>query len=434
MVCKKKGGGLLEPQRTNTDCLMSHHTIFIILILFLTLEFIMERVLDYLNTKNWSDEMPDEVKGIYDEKKYRKSQQYNRERHRFASLVSFVFFVVLIAMLYFDVFALLDTLVKQISQHLVLQTLLFFAILGVANDLLGMPFSAYSTFSIEEKYGFNRTSFKTFLMDKVKSWLLTGLFGGILLTVITLLYFQTGEYFWILAWGTITLFSIIVTMFYSSLIVPLFNKQTPLGHGALRDAIETFALKLDFHITDIYVMDGSRRTAKANAYFSGLGPRKRIVLYDNLINEYSQEELVAILAHEIGHLKKRHVLKSLVISTAETGLLLFLFSIIAVSPALSLALGAQQPSFHLTLLAFGILYSPISTLLGIFMNTFSRKNEYEADRFAGEHYDPKYLMSALKKLSVNHLSNLKPHKAYVFVHYSHPPLLNRLEALRRIRQ
>jgi STE24 endopeptidase len=414
---------------------MTHHTILLVLIIFLTVEFLMERILDYLNAKNWSDEMPSEAKGIYDEKKYRKSQQYNRERHKFASIVSFVFFIVLMAILLTQSFAWLDHLVRQIAPaSAVLQTLLFFGLLGLANDLLGIPFSAYSTFIIEEKYGFNKTSFKTFVMDKVKGWGLSALLGGGLLTVITLLYFETGAYFWILAWGTLTLFSVFITMFYSSLIVPIFNKQIPLEAGELRDAIEKFAENLGFRISDIYVMDGSKRSSKANAYFSGLGPKKRIVLFDTLVNEYEREELIAILAHEIGHLKKRHVLKSLMISTLETGLLLFLFSLMVESPLLSKALGAAQPSFHLSLLAFGILYSPISTLLGIFMNTFSRKNEFEADRFAGENYNPRYLKSALKKLSVNHLSNLKPHQAYVFVHYSHPPLLQRLNALNQLTQ
>jgi STE24 endopeptidase len=411
---------------------MQVNTVFLLLIVFLTVEFIMERVLDYLNTRNWSDEMPSEVQGIYDEQKYQKSQRYNRERHRFSSLVSIIFFVALLAMLFFDVFALLDASIRSVTIHPVFMTLLFFGTLGIANDLFGIPFSAYSTFVIEEKFGFNKTTLGTFVLDKVKNWLLSGLLGGGLLTVIVLLYDKTGEYFWILAWIAITLFSIFVTMFYSSLIVPIFNKQVPLASGELRDAIEEFATTAGFRIADIFVMDGSKRSSKANAYFSGLGPNKRIVLYDTLIKEYSKEELVAILAHEIGHLKKKHILKSLMISTLETGVLLFLFSLIVESSALSSALGSDFPSFHLSLLAFGILYSPISTLLGIFMNTLSRRNEYQADKFAGQHYNPNHLMSALKKLSVNHLSNLRPHRAYVFVHYSHPPLLQRLEALKHL--
>jgi STE24 endopeptidase len=411
---------------------MNPELLFLLLILFLAGEFILERILDYLNTRNWSDEMPDEVQGIYDEKKYQKSQRYNRERHHFSSLVSVIFFVALLSMLFLNLFAILDSQIRSFTIHPVWMTLIFFAVLGLANDLFGLPFSVYSTFVIEEKYGFNKTSVGTFVLDRLKTWLISALFGGGLLTVIVLLYMKTGVHFWYMAWGAITLFSIFVTMFYSSLIVPIFNKQTPLEHGELRDAIEQFATNAGFTISNIFVMDGSRRSSKANAYFSGLGPKKRIVLYDTLVKEYSKEELVAILAHEIGHLKHKHILKSLLISTIETGMLLFLFSRIVDSPVLAQALGAQFPSFHLSLLAFGILYSPISTVLGIVMNTYSRNNEYQADRFAGEHYNPEHLMSALKKLSVNHLSNLKPHPAYVFVHYSHPPLLQRLEALQGV--
>lgn len=411
---------------------MSEKAVFLLIIIFLTAEFLMERILDYLNTKKWSDEMPEEVKGIYDEQKYQKSQRYNKVRHQFSSLVSIIFFLALLGMLFFNLFAWLDLHIREFTTHPILMTLFFFAVLGVANDLLGIPFAAYSTFVIEERFGFNRTTIATFILDRFKNWILSGLLGGGLLTLIVFLYMQTGDYFWILAWASITLFSIFVTMFYSSLIVPVFNKQTPLAAGELRNAIEQFANSAGFRISDIYVMDGSKRSNRANAYFSGLGPRKRIVLYDTLIKDHTTEELVAILAHEIGHLKRKHIAKTLIISTLETGMLLFLFSRIVESPQLSHALGANVPSFHLSLLAFGILYSPISTILGIVMNTISRYNEYQADKFAGEQYNPQHLMSALVKLSVNHLSNLRPHKAYVFVHYSHPTLLQRLAALRDI--
>ncbi len=411
---------------------MTAQSVFILIIIFLATEFLMERILDYLNTKKWSDEMPEEVKGIYDEQKYQKSQRYNKERHRFSSLVSIIFFLALLAMLFLNLFAWLDLQIRSVTTHPILMTLLFFGILGIANDLFGIPFSAYSTFVIEEKFGFNKTTVATFILDRLKSWMLGGLLGGGLLTLIVFLYEWQPLYFWIIAWAAITLFSIFVTMFYSSLIVPLFNKQVPLEQGDLREAIEAFAVRTGFRISNIYVMDGSKRSSKANAYFSGLGPRKRIVLYDTLIKEHTTEELVAILAHEIGHLKRKHILKSLLLSTLETGLLLFLFSRMVESPALAQALGSEQQSFHLSLLAFGILYSPVSTLLGIVMNIISRSNEFEADRYAGEQYNPEHLMNALKKLSVNHLSNLRPHKAYVFVHYSHPTLLQRLDALKKI--
>lgn len=412
---------------------MTSHFVFTLIIIFLTTEFLMERILDYLNTRNWSEEMPEEVKGIYDEQKYMKSQRYNKVRHRFSSLVSVIFFAALLVMLFFNMFAWLDLQIRDFTSHPVLITLFFFGVLGLANDLLGIPFAAWSTFVIEERFGFNRTSITTFILDRFKSWMISGLLGGGILTLIVILYQETGQQFWILAWIAITLFSIFATMFYSSLFVPLFNKLTPLESGELRNAIEAFASRTGFRISDIYVMDGSKRSNRANAYFSGLGPRKRIVLYDTLIKDHTTEELVAILAHEIGHLKRKHILRSLFISTLETGMLLFLFSLIVESPELSYAFGAETQSFHLSLLAFGILYSPISTILGIVMNTISRSNEFQADRFAGEQYDPDHLISALKKLSVNHLTNLKPHKAYVFVHFSHPPLLARLNALRKIR-
>lgn len=409
---------------------MSEQAIFLLIIIFLSAEFLFERILDYLNSKKWTDSMPKELSGIYDEQKYRKSQRYNKERHNFSSLVSMIFFSALLIMLFFDIFAWLDLQIRGFTTHPILMALCFFGILGLANDLFGMPFSVYSTFVIEEKYGFNKTTPKTFIIDRIKSWMLSGLVGGVLLALIVMLYMFTGYLFWIFAWIVITIFSIFVTMFYSNLIVPLFNKQTPLEEGPLRDAIEKFASKSGFRLSDIYVMDGSKRSSKANAYFSGLGHKKRIILYDTLIKEHSIEELVSILAHEIGHLKHKHIQKSLTISTVETGILLFIFSLMVESTQLSGALGVVESSFHISLLVFGILYIPISTILGIVMNTLSRRNEYQADSFAAKNYRAEPLIKALKKMSVNHLSNLTPHKAYVYVHYSHPPLLERLNALK----
>jgi len=228
----------------------------------------------------------------------------------------------------------------------------------------------------------------------------------------------------------IAAFSVFMSMFYSNLIVPLFNKQTPLEEGELRTAINNFADKVGFKLDNIFVIDGSKRSTKANAYFTGLGAKKRIVLYDTLIKDLGTEEIVAVLAHEVGHNKKKHVIQGLLISLIQTGIVLFIFSLLIDNPNLSNALGVKNPNFHIGLIAFGILYSPVSFVLGIFMNVLSRKNEYQADRFAAEHYKPEALASALKKLSVNNLSNLTPHKAYVFFHYSHPTLLQRLAHLK----
>ncbi|MFW6246036.1 MAG: M48 family metallopeptidase, partial [Tangfeifania sp.] len=300
-----------------------------------------------------------------------------------------------------------------------------------ASDILNLPFSIYDTFVIEEKYGFNKTTPKTFVFDKIKGWLLGAIIGGGLLALIIFIYQKTQDMFWIYAWLVVAVFSIFMSMFYSNLIVPLFNKQTPLEEGELRTAIENFAEKVGFKLDNIFVIDGSKRSAKANAYFTGLGPKKRIVLYDTLIDDMKTDELVAVLAHEIGHYKKNHIIQGLIISLVQTGIVLFIFSLLIDSPHLSRALGVEEPNFHIGLIAFGILYSPVSFVLGIFMNKLSRKNEYQADAFAAENYKPEALASALKKLSVKNLSNLTPHPKYVFFNYSHPPLLERLRYLKK---
>lgn len=404
-------------------------TLLYIIIAFVILDYVFDRVMDYLNATRWSKVLPDELKGIYDEEKYRKSQEYARINTRFGIITSTLSFVFILAMLVLGGFGYLDALVRQYTQHPVLMALLFFGILGLVSDILSTPFDIYGTFVIEERFGFNRTTPKTYILDKIKGWFLAVLIGGGLLAVFVWFYNTAGSLFWLYAWLAFTAFSIFMMMFYSTLIVPLFNKQTPLEEGTLRKAIEDYAKKAGFRLDDIFVIDGSKRSAKANAYFSGLGPKKRIVLFDTLIKEHSNEELVAILAHETGHYKKKHTRKGMVVSVIYTGLVLFLLGLFINHPELSLALGAESHSFHMGILAFGLLYSPVSLILGILGNRMSRKHEYEADAFAARTYDGASLQEALKKLSVNHLSNLRPHPAYVYVHYSHPPLLQRLERL-----
>ena len=229
-----------------------------------------------------------------------------------------------------------------------------------------------------------------------------------------------------------TIISLFMTMFYSNIIVPLFNKQTPLEDGELKIAIHNFANKAGFQLKNIFVIDGSKRSTKANAYFTGIGPKKRIVLYDTLINDLSTDEIVAVLAHEIGHYKKKHIITSLILGILQTGFLLFIFSLFVSSPTLSQALGVDEPKFHIGLIAFGILYSPLSTITGILMNMLSRKNEYEADAFANSFGLGEHLISGLKKLTKNNLSNLTPHPAYVFFHYSHPTLLQRIKHILKV--
>lgn len=408
--------------------------ILYIIIAFIVFDFIFERILGYLNYTRLSNVLPDELKGIYDEEKYRKSQDYLRVNMKFGLLTSTLSFIAILLMLFFGGFGLLDSLVREYTSNTILMTILFFGILGFASDLLSTPFDIYDTFVIEEKFGFNKTTVKTYILDKIKGWFLAIILGGGLIAVFVWFYEVAGNLFWLYAWLFFSGFSIFMAMFYSSLIVPLFNKQKPLEQGELRDAIEEFAKKADFKLDNIYVIDGSKRSTKANAYFSGLGPKKRIVLFDTLIKDHTTEELVAVLAHEIGHYKKKHTIKSMGISLIHSAIIFYLLGVFINYDVLSKALGGEQASFHLGILAFGLLYSPISTLLGILSNVISRKHEYQADAFAAKKYDPEPLQEALKKLSVNNLSNLRPHPAVVFVNYSHPPLLKRLEFLDKFKK
>ncbi len=336
----------------------------------------------------------------------------------------------MLAMLLFGGFAWLDEHVRMYTSNPIWMAIIFFGVLGIASDIIGTPFSLYHTFVIEEKFGFNKTTIKTFILDKIKGYLLAAIIGGGLLAFIVWIYGITGKYFWLYAWGVMAVFMMFATMFYASIILPLFNKFTPLPEGELRSAIEAYCSKVGFKLNNLFVMDGSKRSSKANAFFSGLGSSKKIVLYDTLINNHTTDELVAVLAHEIGHYKKKHTRTGLIVGFFQTGLMLFILSLFLGNPALAEALGAKQSSFHLNILVFGMLYSPLSEILGILMNMLSRKHEYEADNFAKTTFNGEALASALKKLSVNNLSNLKPHPAYAFVHYSHPTLLERLAELK----
>jgi STE24 endopeptidase len=415
---------------------------FYTILLILVLDYGLERLLAYLNSTYWSDQLPKELEGIYDQEKYKRSQQYEKSKQKFALVLSTLTLLAMLFMLVAGGFAWMDSFVRQYTHHPIPMALFFFGILGFVSSLLSLPFDVYHVFVLEEKFGFNRTTAKTFILDRLKGLLLSIIIGGGLLSLIILIYESTGNYFWMIAWGVISFFMIFISMFYSNLIVPLFNKQMPLDQGPLRDAIEHFALKVGFKLKNIYIIDGSKRSKKANAYFTGLGMKKRIVLYDTLIQDHTNEELVAVLAHEIGHYKKKHTLMGIVLSTLQTGIMLFILSLFirkdsAVAQSLCQAVSGFsgfeiKQSFHVGILAFGLLYSPLSFILGLILNQISRRHEYAADRFAGIEFDPAALMDALKKLSVNNLSNLRPHPAYVFFYYSHPTLLQRLHALEKI--
>ena len=410
---------------------MEPGTILIILLIIITFDFILERILEWLNLRHLKTELPDEVKGIYDAEKYKKSIDYFRANTRFGSFTSTLSFVLIFILFATGFFGWFDAFLRQYISIDIWLSLVFFGSLFLLSDLINIPFQIYDTFVIEEKFGFNKTTPKTFIFDKLKGYLLTALIGGIVLYILLFLIQYFGHSFWIYFWIVISLFILFINMFYTSLIVPLFNKLTPLADGELKTAIEEYSKKVKFPLDNIFVIDGSKRSSKSNAFFSGIGRKKKIVLYDTLMENHSNEELVAILAHEVGHYKKKHIIGGYFLSVVQTGITLFIMSLMIFSPQLSAALGGQQMAIHLNLLAFGVLYSPISHFIGLFMNMLSRKNEYEADAFARTTYSGEYLQKALKTLSVSNLSNLFPHPAYVFVHYSHPPLLQRLQALEK---
>jgi STE24 endopeptidase len=408
---------------------MTASSLLVLISAIIVFSFLFEQFLGYLNYSRMNDPIPELLRDVYETERYHKSQEYNRENYRFGILKEVFSFVSILLMLWLGGFAWVDSIAGNFSDNAILQGLIFFGLIGMASSLLSVPFGIYHTFVLEEKYGFNRTTSSTFVKDLLKGWLLTAILGSGLLSAIIALYLETGPVFWLVAWGMMTAFMLLITFFYSSVIVPVFNKQKPLEDGLLRDAIKDFSEKTGFNLSGIFVIDGSKRSTKANAYFSGFGSRKRIVLYDTLIRDHSTEELVAILAHEIGHYKRHHVVKGIMAGIIQTGFMLWLFSLLAGNPLLSEALGASRPDFQLALVAFGLLYSPVSQITGLVMNLFSRKHEYQADAFAAIEYNAEHLVNALKKLSGNSLSSLTPHPAYVFVNYSHPSLLQRVEAL-----
>jgi STE24 endopeptidase len=404
--------------------------IYASILIILTGGFLFENWLEWLNFNNLNPTLPELVKQFYNEEEYAKSVNYERTNTIFSFYSSTFTFLLIMAMLLTDGFALLNGWVSSVSYNTYGRSLLFFGVLFFASDLLSLPFQYYKTFVIEARFGFNKSSLKTFCIDKLKGWILTSIIGGGMLCFLIWAYLASGHWFFLIFMVGVTSFSILITLFYSKLIVPLFNKLTPLPDGELADAIQNFAQANQFSIKEVSVIDGSKRSTKANAYFSGFGPRKRIILYDTLINDLTTEEIVAVLAHETGHSKRKHIIKGMVMSIAQTGLMIALLAGAMEMPELSLALGVNEYAIYINMLAFALLYSPIAELLGLLTNHLSRKFEYEADEFVNQAGLGNSLAKALIKLSVTNLSNLTPHPWYVFVHYSHPPLMERIKAIK----
>ena len=409
---------------------MDSQSVLFIFIGLTIFNFLFTTVLEYLNDKNWNESIPNDLEGFYDSDKYQKAKNYKIERGKISLLNSSISFIITLLMLFFFGFGLISEYAVSFSDSVILQSCIFFIIFHLLTTFLGMPFSYYSTFFIEEKYGFNKTTLKTFIVDKIKGLFISSLFIIVLtsLAIVSIEYFSTG--FWIWLWIGLSLFMVFLNMFYADLIVPIFNKLTPLENGELRSKIESYSKKVGYSLKNIFVIDGSKRSTKANAFFSGLGPRKTIALYDTLIEKHTDEELVSVLAHEVGHFKKKHILVSMFLTILQLGIMCYLFELCMNMEVIASSLGSSKMNFHIGIIAFSFLYSPIGLITGILMNILSRKNEYEADKFAKDTYNGNFLELALKKLSVDSLSNLYPHPLYVFVHYSHPPLLKRLARLK----
>nr|WP_298999372.1 M48 family metallopeptidase [uncultured Allomuricauda sp.] len=409
---------------------MGETTLFYIIIFILVAQYLVHQLLEYLNAQRFSSTVPQELKDVFTNEEYQKSQQYKRTKYRFGLLSDGFSLVFTLAFLWFGGFEWIDSLVRSVTENTIGMALLFFGCIAIGSSIIGIPFSYYQTFTIEENYGFNKTTKRVFFADILKGWLLTILIGGAILALFIWFYQWTGPKFWIYTWILFTAVILFTNLFYSRLLVPLFNKQTPLHEGSLKYAIENYAKQVGFELNKIFVIDGSKRSTKANAYFSGFGREKRITLFDTLINDLDEEEIVAVLAHEVGHYKKKHIIFNLVVSLLLTGLTLYVLSLFINTPEISLAIGVSQPSFHAGLVGFVLLYSPISEITGLAMNYLSRRFEFEADDYAKTTFAATPLISSLKKLSKNSLSNLTPHPAYVFVHYSHPPLVERIRNLK----
>jgi len=409
---------------------MSEYLIYIF-IFFILFGFIFSSILEYINSKNWKDSVPDSLKDFYKESDYKKAKSYKLDRDRVSLISSLISTTLTIIFIFSGFYGKVSDYSLYYFDNPFLQSAGFFLFFLLISTIISLPISYYSIFTIEEKYGFNKSTFSTFIKDKIKGLIISLLIGGFILYISIQLYNFFEANFWLWLWVFLSVIIIFTNMFYTTLIVPIFNKLSPLEEGSLKNKIEKYSKKIGYSLDKIFVIDGSKRSSKANAFFSGLGPKKTIALFDTLIDKHEEDELVAVLAHEVGHYKKNHIKQGLLLSISQVGIICYILQLCLNEPNLSLALGGLESSFHLSLIAFSFLFSPLSIIIGIGMNIFSRKNEYEADKYAKETYNGESLKNALKKLSSDSLTNLYPHPLYVFVHYSHPPLLKRLEALDR---
>lgn len=408
---------------------MSSEALFWLVILIVVAEYVWSTILTLLNIRASRQPAPALLADLYDEERYRKQQDYAMTNRKFSLVSGAVSTLVTLAIFAFGGFAAFDGIARSFSASPVVQALVFWGIFFLISWIISLPFDIYRTFVIEQRYGFNRTTPKLFATDAVKNLLTSLVIMGAVLALCAWIYTLTPRWFWLLAWGAVSLFSLFMQYFYSQLIVPLFNKQTPLPEGELRTAIEAFAARADFKLDNIFVIDSSKRSSKSNAYFTGFGRRKRVVLYDTLMEQLTTAEIVGVLAHEIGHYKHHHILLSLFEGFATNLLMFWLFSLFIGSDALAAAAGCEAASFHVNLAVFSLIYTPVSLALDIVSNILSRNHERQADVFAKAQGVGPAEASALKKMSARSLANLTPHPLVVFTEYSHPTLAERVEFL-----
>ena len=394
--------------------------------------FILERILDYLNFSRWSDKVPEDLKELYDQQEYKKAQEYDKAKKRLALASDSLSLSLVLLLIFSGAFGKLDDWAVETAGQDANSMLLFFGVIALFSEIINLPFALYQTFVIEEQFGFNKTTARLFISDRIKGYLIAILLLGGMIFLFSWLHDFCGTNFWLYAWIAFTAVMVFMSAFYTSIILPLFNKLEPLENGELRTKISEYCNKTGFGLTDVLVMDGSKRSNRANAFFSGIGGRKKIVLFDTLIKNHTIPELVSVLAHETGHYKLRHTLTGLIMSVFHMGLMLFIFSFFLENAEVHHVFGGSYATLELGLLAFGILYSPVSIIISVLMNMMSRKHEFEADAYAARTSNPEAMKEALKKLSVMNLSNLDPHPAYVFFYYSHPPLLARIRAIDKI--
>ncbi len=405
----------------------------VIVLLIIVVSYLLELTVSLLNIRSLDAALPKEFATTFNDQEYDNSQKYTRATTFFSIVENSCSTILTVLFLLFGGFNCVDLWARGLGLGEIVTGLFFIGGLGMLTFIAHLPFSIYSTFVLEERFGFNRTTAKTFILDLLKGGLLAVIIGAPLLSLILWFFMNSGIYGWFYCWIGVVLFSIVLQFLAPVLIMPLFNKFSPLKNGSLQDRILDYAKKENFKLQGIFTMDGSKRSAKLNAFFTGFGKFRKIVFYDTLLDKLDEPEIVAVLAHEMGHFKLNHIIQMLVASIVQTGIMFYLLSLFLGNTEISDAFRLEKTTVYSSLVLFGFLYSPINVLVSIAFNFFSRRNEFAADRYALQSTgSSEFLISSLKKLSQANLSNLTPHPAMVFLHYSHPPVLLRIEKLRQV--